>query len=69
MKPPPPLLDLLSLLRKLSSRNNNINGVNKWSVIIARAGGGASQLRYNVLLPVNTPTQYREGRDVYFITK
>ena len=44
MKPPPPLLDLLSLLRKLSSRNNNIDGVNKWSEIIKRAGGGAGDV-------------------------
>ena len=34
------VLVMLRILRKLSSRNNNINGVNKWSVIIKRAGGG-----------------------------
>ena len=33
---------MLSISRKLSSRNNNINGVNKWSVIIKRAGGGSA---------------------------
>ena len=46
---------MLRILRKLSSRNNNINGVNKWSEIIKRTEGGP-ELRYNVLLAAKVLT-------------
>ena len=63
------MLVMLSILRKLSSRNNNINGVNKWSCDNKEGGGRISQLRYNVLLPLNSVNtlQHSPGRGWIFI--